>query len=302
MRETARHALDGVPSDSQTFRTAVVERWDRPYAALVVRARSAAGHTVDALLAEAAAALAPILERDALYDRGVAREREIVAAGERRLVRLGFDLHDGPLQELVAFADDLRVTRSHIEPLLDEDDRTRAAGCFDDLGARLESLDRELRQIAHSVRATTALDRPLEDALRAEVAVLERTGVDGALLVTGDVVSLTDSQKIVIYRVVQEALSNVRKHSGAARASVRVRSTSRLIEVVVCDDGCGIGAKGAAPDRLGLAGVTERVRLLGGAVTIGDSATGGTCISAVLPRWRARTGAQATTVSYAAAT
>jgi signal transduction histidine kinase len=288
MGETARATLDGVPSDSTTFHSAIVERWDQPFAALVVRARVAAA-SIDALLSEAAAALSPVLERDALYDRGVARERELVAANERRLVRLGFDLHDGPLQEIVAFAEDLRIARSHIEPLLGEVDRNRAAGCFDDLGARLASLDRDLRQLAHSVRSTTALERPLEEALRGEVDALTRYGIETNLDVSTLPRDLTDSQKIVIYRVVQEALNNVRKHSEARTAHVGVRTTRRLIEVVVSDDGRGIdGRIRRQSDRLGLAGMHERVRLLGGVVTVGDGPSGGTLVFVTLPRWRAR--------------
>jgi signal transduction histidine kinase len=288
MSETARATLDGLPCDSATFHSAIVERWDQPFAALVVRARHTAA-SVEALVGEAAAALSPVLERDALYDRGVARERELVAANERRLVRLGFDLHDGPLQEIVAFAEDLRNARSHIEPLLDEVDRLRAAGCFDDLGARLASLDRDLRQLAHSVRSTTALERPLEDALRGEVDALTRYGIETHLDVSTLPRDLTDSQKIVIYRVVQEALNNVRKHSEARTAHVGVRTTRRLIEVVVRDDGRGIdGRVRRDSDRLGLAGMRERVRLLGGVVTVGEGPSGGTLVFATLPRWRAR--------------
>ena len=297
MGETARATLDGLPSDSSTFHSAIVERWDQPFAALVVRSRAASAN-VEALLAEAAAALSPVLERDALYDRGVARERELVAANERRLVRLGFDLHDGPLQEIVAFAEDLRNARSHIEPLLDEVNRLRAAGCFDDLGARLASLDRDLRQLAHSVRSTTALERPLEEALRSEVDALTRYGIDTDIDVTGLPRDLTDSQKIVIYRVVQEALNNVRKHSEARTAHVGIRATRRLIEVVVRDDGRGIDSRIKRSGRLGLAGMRERVGLLGGVVAVSDGPSGGTLVFATLPRWRERR--TLTSATYAA--
>jgi signal transduction histidine kinase len=297
MREHARAAIDGEPSVSNLFRTSVVERWDQPHAALVARTRSTAVNA-DVLLAEAAAAISPALERNVLFDRGAARERELVAATERRLVRLGFDLHDGPLQEIVAFAQDLRVARTHIEPLLSADDASRAGGCFDDLGARLEALDRDLRQIAHSVRSTTALDRPLAEALQGEADALERAGVATELTVTGDLDELTDSQRIVIYRVVQEALNNIRKHAEATTAAVRIRSSARSITVLVVDNGRGLPANATSCGRLGLAGVTERVRLLGGAVRLGNGALGGTEILATLPQWRASH--DATAFAYAA--
>ena len=289
-REIARSALDGCVSGTAAFRVVTVLRWEQPFAVLVARSKTTAATTiVDTLIGEAAAALSPVLERDALYDRGVTRERDLVASGERRLVRLGYDLHDGPLQEIVAFAEDLRVARSHIEPLLGAPDRLRAAGCFDDLGARLSALDRDLRQIAHSVRSTTALERPLVEALRRDVDALSRAGIDTQLVVTGEVDSLTDSQKIVIYRVVQEALNNVRKHSGADSAEVRIRVMQRVISLAVSDSGRGIDEqKLSDDDRLGLAGVSERVGLLGGVVSIGTAPGGGTRVEASLPRWRSR--------------
>jgi signal transduction histidine kinase len=289
LRTAARAVLNGEPVESTYVRAAVVERWDKPFAAVVARGRPETAARLAVYLRELASALTPLFERDMLFERHAARERSLVSGGERRLVRLGFDLHDGPLQEIVAFAEDLRIARSHIEPLLGEVDRNRAAGCFDDLGARLASLDRDLRQLAHSVRSTTALERPLEEALRGEVDALTRYGIETNLDVSTLPRDLTDSQKIVIYRVVQEALNNVRKHSEARTAHVGVRTTRRLIEVVVSDDGRGIdGRIRRQSDRLGLAGMHERVRLLGGVVTVGDGPSGGTLVFVTLPRWRAR--------------
>ena len=147
-------------------------------------------------------------------------------------------------------------------------------GRFDDLDARLASLDRDLREIAHSVRSTTAVDRPLDVALGNELDALSRaSGIETELTMRGDLSTLTQSQKIVVFRVVQESLSNIRKHSDADQATVRVRSTPRFIEVTVTDDGVGFDSRraiaaSATSDRLGLAGVTERVRLLGGDVEI----------------------------------
>jgi signal transduction histidine kinase len=304
LREAAATALDGVLTASGQVQALIVERWDRPYAALVARTRSCDAPRLDAYLADAAAALAPVLEREALFERNTGRERELVSAGERRLVRLGFDLHDGPLQELVAFAEDLRLARAQVDTLIGPADRPRAHGRFDDLEARLGSLDRELRAIAHSVRSTTARERPLEHALRNELDELTRSSdIETGIAVDGDLSGLTDSQKIVVFRVVQEALANVRKHSGATRATVRIRSTPVFLEVTVSDDGCGFDVRrtieGASQsDRLGLAGVHERVRLLGGDVEIHGGPGLGTEVRATVPHWRPTT--ETATTVYAA--
>jgi signal transduction histidine kinase len=131
--------------------------------------------------------------------------------------------------------------------------------------------------------------------VEAELRALENaTGIEVDLRAEGDLSSLSDSQKIVLFRVVQEALSNVRKHSAAGRVSVVLRSRRTFIEVTVTDDGCGFRPQHVDTDRLGLAGISERVRLLGGAVEIETSPGAGTTVRATLPQWRPSTPAAAT--------
>ena len=295
LREVAKAALDGVIAGSPQVHVRVVERWDRPHAALVVRGRVTESEHLEEYLEETAAALAPLLERASLFDRRVQREHDLVAASERRLLRLGFDLHDGPLQEIVALAEELRQASTQISTVVPDDFRHRVRGRFNDVHARLGALDESLRQIAHSIRSTTAVARPVADAVEAELRALENaTGVEVDLRAEGDLSSLSDSQKIVLFRVVQEALSNVRKHSGAGRVSVALRSRRTFVEVTVADDGCGFRPEQLGTDRLGLAGISERVRLLGGAVEIETSPGAGTTVRATLPQWRPSTPAAST--------
>src|SRR5437763_177170 len=288
---------------SASGRAVCVERWDKPFAALVARGRPETAARLAVYLRELASALTPLFERDMLFERHAARERSLVSGGERRLVRLGFDLHDGPLQELVALANDLRHARDQVASVLDDPHRSAVRGRFDDLEARLGSLDRGLRDIAHSVRATSAVEQPLEHALRNEADALERSsGIDVELAVDGDVASLTDSQKIALFRVVQESLCNIRKHSDATLASVRVRAMSGYVSLEVADNGCGFAMEGArAKGRLGLAGVVERIRMLGGDVEIESSPGDGARVRATVPRWRpaVQSGAAVSTPVYA---
>jgi signal transduction histidine kinase len=110
---------------------------------------------------------------------------------------------------------------------------------------------------------------------------------------------LTDSQKIALYRVVQESLCNIRKHSGATHASVRVRSVAGYVSLEVSDNGCGFSLDAVrSKGRLGLAGVVERIRMLGGDVEIESSPGTGVRVRATLPRWRPAV--QSATPVYAA--
>jgi signal transduction histidine kinase len=301
LREVAKAALDGVTAGSPQVHVRVVERWDRPHAALVARGRGAESEHLGEYLEEAANALAPLLERASLFDRRVQREHDLVAAGERRLLRLGFDLHDGPLQEIVALAEEIRQTSTQISAVVPDDFRQRVRGRFEDVHARLGALDESLRQIAHSIRSTTAVARPVADAVEGELVALESAiGIETDLQVEGNLASLSDSQKIVLFRVVQEALSNVRKHSEAERVTIVLRSRRTFVDLTITDDGCGFDPRRLDTNRLGLAGISERVRLLGGAVEIETTPGGGTTVRATLPQWKPSTPAAATI--YAATT
>src|SRR5439155_19513749 len=112
-------------------------------------------------------------------DRKVRREHDLVAAGERRLMRLGYDLHDGPLQEIVALAEELRTASTQIATVVPDDFRQRVRGRFNDVHARLGALDESLREFAHSIRSTTAVARPVADAVEGELVALETaTGIE----------------------------------------------------------------------------------------------------------------------------
>jgi len=120
-------------------------------------------------------------------------------------------------------------------------------------------------------------------------AFRERSGIDAALEIRGDPESLTSAQRIAVYRAIQESLSNVREHSGATMVEIRLRMRRSSIEVRVVDDGQGfeVGralARAAQRGRLGIVGIGERVRMLGGSFEI-DSAPGGpTMLTFALPR------------------
>src|SRR5919201_645091 len=88
----------GAESDRGLIVGVPIRRWQTPWGALVVRVRTR--ELVDAVLEEASSAISPLVERDFLLKRSADREHTLVKASERRLSRLGFDLHDGALQKI----------------------------------------------------------------------------------------------------------------------------------------------------------------------------------------------------------
>ena len=107
-------------------------------------------------------------------------------------------------------------------------------------------------------------------------------GVEVDLDTTGDLKSLAPRVDLTVYRIVQEALTNVIKHAGdEAKVFVRVAAAEEGVEVSVCDNGRGAGD---APGRgYGIEGMRERVALLGGWLTVQTPASGGFEVCAFLP-------------------
>jgi signal transduction histidine kinase len=128
--------------------------------------------------------------------------------------------------------------------------------------------------------------------LRSELeSFASHTGIRVDLSVRGEFADLSDSQRIALLRIVQEALTNVREHSGAATVTVTVSGRRGQTTIDVTDDGCGFDVertlvRAAQRGRFGLVGMSERVRLLGGRFDVDSRPGGPTRISAVLPAWR----------------
>jgi signal transduction histidine kinase len=273
------------------LRSAAVHRFGQPFAAVVGRVGSVESEVADAFLNEAAAALSPVIEREQLLEYSAQREHTLVAAAERRLMRLGFDLHDGPIQDVLALAADVHLLQQQVYPFVLEGYRDQTVGRFDDLTARLTELDRELRELAHSLETKSVISRPLGEILHREVDNFsERSQIDATLEIRGDPDSLSSAQRITVFRAIQEALANVREHSGASTVAVRLRARRSAIEVQITDDGMGFEveralAKAAQRGRLGLVGIAERVRMVGGTFDLESVPGGPTTLKLTLPRW-----------------
>jgi len=220
-------------------------------------------------------------------------QTEAVSAAERRLARLRFDLHDGPQQDVVMLADDLRRLRAELEGLLAGGaERERALGYLDELQARLVRIDSELRHLVAFAESPFLESESVPHALAGIVQEFsERTGVVPEVSVEGDFSELTNTQQITVLNLIREALTNVREHSDARRVAITVASRPEGIEATVTDDGRGFDPqaareKAASEGHLGLVGMYARVELLGGRTHIDSRPGGPTEVSFSLPAWR----------------
>lgn len=219
------------------------------------------------------------------------REPGLAAANERLLVRLGFDLHDGPLQQVYAVAQDVRLLRDQLVVLVGSEHRQTVVGRFADLEAQLAELHQDLRDLAHSLEPRSLLQQPLAEAVRRELATLNRRiGISTSVVLEGSFDALTASQRIALLRVLQEALSNVRQHSGGREVAVILREdATEGVCMEIRDNGRGFDPARVVPaedgSRIGLVGMRERLRLLGGSLEIESAPGGPTIVRATLPRW-----------------
>jgi signal transduction histidine kinase len=220
-----------------------------------------------------------------------AHEPGLAAANERLLVRLGFDLHDGPLQQVHALAQDLRLLREQVLALTGSEYREPLVGRFGDLEAQLTELHQDLRDLAHSLEPRSLLQQPLPRAVARELKTLSRrTGIATTVEREGSFDALTASQQIALLRVLQEALSNIRQHSGAAAVHVDLFEDGEGVRMEIRDDGRGFDPDTVVPDEagqsgIGVVGMRERLRLLGGRLELETARGGPTVVRAILPRW-----------------
>ncbi|MCE9566059.1 MAG: PAS domain-containing protein [Planctomycetes bacterium] len=209
--------------------------------------------------------------------------QRLVTASEAERRRVARDLHDTVGQTLTGLA--LAVAGVASIGQLPEAVTDR----LDQVQRLADSLGRELHEVSLRLRPTALDDIGLETAVRALVEEwAQRTGVSVEFTATVDG-RFPSEVETALYRVVQEALTNITKHAAASRASVVLGRRDSEAVVVIEDGGTGfdpqavfaptLGRRGG----LGLAGMRERVTLLGGAVEIESEPGRGTTVIARIP-------------------
>jgi two-component system sensor histidine kinase UhpB len=192
----------------------------------------------------------------------------VLAAQEAERLRIAQELHDQVGQELTAVLLGLARLQSHASP----EWRGELTAVQDVVRASLE----DVRRIAIELRPEALDDLGLESAL----AVLaerfsERLGLVVDAAIAPDLPALDRELELVVYRVAQEALTNVARHSGAGRAKVALVARDGLLTLTVRDEGRGL-PPGSAPGT-GMRGMRERATLVGGRLHIRNLSGDGGC-------------------------
>lgn len=221
----------------------------------------------------------------------LARNRELalqlIEVQERERRVLARELHDELAQHCTA----IRVEAAYLHHA-DEADALKVSA---------NSISASSRQLLDSLRVILRHLRPVElDELGLEGAVRSlasrcaaRTGLQCAVDITGPLDGLGASIDMAVYRVAQEALSNVERHAQArqARLQLQLRRRGDALELRIEDDGRGF-AVGRPQRGLGLLGASERAAQLGGDLSTGPSPLGGAALCLRVPVWPGAEGAQ----------
>jgi two-component system, NarL family, sensor histidine kinase UhpB len=206
--------------------------------------------------------------------------RLVLRAQEEERRRLARDLHDEVNQALTAILLRLQALSEEAPPELADE--------IAELKTLVNQAMTELLRLARTLRPASLDDMGLIAAIEGQIARFsEQTGIQAVFHHDGAPESITEDQQTVLYRVVQEALSNTAQHSGATFVAFELRIfPSHGVELRVRDNGVGFdaGAANTRDDGIGLAGMAERARLVGGELTVTSSPGSGTRVRLYIPQ------------------
>lgn len=209
-------------------------------------------------------------------------EQAAVAAERSRLAR---DLHDAVTQTLYSAS-----LIAEVLPRLWERDPDQVRRSLEDLRLLTRGALAEMRTLLLELRPAALTKVALGDLLRqlAE-AIATRIGVPVALTVEGEC-PLPSDVRVALYRIAQEALNNVAKHSGASQVTVSLCCQPEGVELLVSDDGRGFNLQDISPEHLGLGIMRERADAIGAMLKIESQIGQGTQVLIAWPDTQRREG------------
>ena len=203
--------------------------------------------------------------------------RRVVEAQELERARLARELHDETGQALTSILLGLKP----LEHAAETDEARDAVASIREL---VVSTLQDVRRLAVELRPSALDDFGLVPAVqRLTETFREQSGLHVDLETQLGDERLPREAETALYRFVQEAFTNVIKHSGASRVSVLLQRQDGKVVAVVEDDGAGFDPARTRADAVGLAGMRERVALLGGRLQVESTSGAGTTLVAEVP-------------------
>lgn len=205
--------------------------------------------------------------------------QQVTRAQEEERKRIARELHDETLQNLIVISRQLeKITSS--EALWEE-----SLGVVRGLKKQIEAAVQGMRRFSHDLRPSVLDDLGLLPALELLADDLEKQGITTTFKVIGEARRLSPEVEVMLFRIAQEAVRNIWRHAEASAAELSIEFTKNKVKVSISDNGKGfrmpyrLGDQ-ASLGKLGLVGMQERARLLGGTLVLYSKPDGGTKIIA----------------------
>jgi signal transduction histidine kinase len=210
--------------------------------------------------------------------RHAATVEQLAVSRERN--RLARELHDTLAHSLAALSVQLEALRTLLTH-----DPAAAQDALDGVTTLARNGLEESRQAIQALRTDPLKTLGLVGALRSTLRAFQaRTGVQADLSVAGKELDLTDEEAQALFRIADEALTNVERHAAAQQVTVRLAFGNDRIDLVIRDDGIGFDPAAVDPDHYGLTGIQERAAMIGATLKVHSRPGGGARIWCSLER------------------
>ncbi|GAB4325443.1 MAG: hypothetical protein Kow0010_07960 [Dehalococcoidia bacterium] len=203
---------------------------------------------------------------------------QVTRAQEDERKRIARELHDEVVQTLIVMCHEL-------DAVIDgAPDCARHVGQLRRLREQAQAAAQSVRRFSRDLRPAMLDDLGLAPAIEWLVQELSGRGaIDATMTVRGEARRVSPDVELHLFRIAQEALHNVERHSGADHVQVALAFEPDRVTLCVRDDGCGLSPAGADTSRLGILGMNERARLVGGEIEIQSEPGQGVTVQVVVP-------------------
>jgi signal transduction histidine kinase len=197
-------------------------------------------------------------------------------------VRIAREIHDG-MAQILAY---VNTKAQAVKAYLDKDKPEEASAQLEQLASAAREVYTDAREGIMALRTRVGPDQPLGEALQDYIERWElQSGIASSLEIEGEI-QVSATVELQLLRILQEALSNARKHSGATQVEVRIHQERDRLIASVEDDGTGFDPSNRPREafpRFGLAIMRERAESIGGSLGLETSPGGGTRVKIEVP-------------------
>jgi signal transduction histidine kinase len=210
--------------------------------------------------------------------------KKVVNTAENERLRLSLDLHDGPIQTIVASQLELKTCSLYVSRNRLDEAEAKMESTMKTLG---ESV-RDLRRIVRDLNPPSVSEQGLIAGIEEYVSSVEKNdGIECQFDVNDPGGMLDTSMEKGIYYVIREALTNVRKHSGASKVNVSIKTDNGKLTVTIADNGHGFDISTADLEsedgHIGIRSMRERIKIMNGSLSIESEPGEGTVVTLIVP-------------------